>query len=86
MVTILKAYEIARSYAKERGEVLPGIYFDVEDGIEYSNCYYFDYMIVDKNGNVPDAHPLIAGAVGIIVDKHSEKAEDISFGRFSELK
>jgi hypothetical protein len=36
MVTILKAYEIAQSYAKDKGEVLPGIYFDVKIATAYN--------------------------------------------------
>jgi hypothetical protein len=86
MITPEIAYELAKSHSKDLGPILPDIYFNVKASGEYSSCYYFDFIIVDKFGNPPNELPWIAGAPGVIVDKLSGKIETISFDELSKLK
>lgn len=86
MVTSQKAYKLARSYSMGMGEVLPDIYFDVKPGKEFRDCFYYDFIIVDKFGNIPNEPPMIGGAPGVIVDKLTGLVKPVSFGELSKLK
>jgi hypothetical protein len=86
MVTSQNAYELAKSYSKNMGEVLPDIYFDVKAGGEFKDCFYFDFIMVDKFGNIPKDTPMAGGAPGVIVNKLTGEVETISFGELSKLK
>lgn len=86
MVTSQKAYELAKSYSKDLGEVLPDIYFDVKASREFSDSFYFDFIIVDKFGHIPKEPPMIGGAPGVVVDKLTGAVKTISFGELSKLK
>ena len=85
MVTFQKAYELAKSYSRNMGEVLPGIYFDVKPEREFRDCFYFDFFMVDKFGNKPNDPPMAGGAPGVIVDKVTSEVKTISFGELSKL-
>ena len=85
MVTINKAEEIALNFAKAQGEVLPGIYYGITKGREYSKWFYFDFLLVNKDGVVPEEPPMAGGAPGIVVDKESGRASMISFGELAKL-
>lgn len=86
MMTTKNAYELARSYSKNMGEVLPDIYFDVKLGREFKDCFYFDFIMVDNLGNIPKDLPMAGGAPGVIVNKLTGIVETISFGELSKLK
>lgn len=86
MITSEMAYELAKSYSKDLGQVLPDIYFSVKASVEYSSCYYFDFVIVDKFGNPSKEDTRIGGAPGVVVDKLSGAVKTISFGELSQLK
>jgi hypothetical protein len=64
MVTINKAEAIALFFAKAQGEVLPSIYYGIAEGREYSKWFYFDFMLVDKDGKVPAERIMAGGAPG----------------------
>jgi hypothetical protein len=86
MLTSQNAYDLAKSYSKDLGEILPDIYLDVEFRKEYSNCFYFDFNIVDKYGNKPKQPPMIGGAPGVIVDKLTGAIKTISLVELFQLK
>lgn len=86
MLTHQKAHELAKSYSKNLGEVLPDIYFDINGGKEFGDCYYFDFIIVDKLGYTPEDTPMIGGAPGVIVDKFTKVVRTISFQELSILQ
>jgi hypothetical protein len=85
MITIVEAQHIARHYAKEQGELVPGVYLDVGDGETFSTCYYFDYYLVDKNGNT-HLDCVIGGAPGLTVNKDTGAIKEISFNDLSKLE
>ena len=58
MVTINQAKEIALNLAKLKGEFLPGIYYGIDKGKEYSKCFYFNFPLVDKEGVMPIELPM----------------------------
>lgn len=86
MLTFIIAQKLAMTYAQNQGEIIPGFYFTIKDGEEYNDCFYFDYKIVDRDGNVPQELPMISGAPGIIVSKATEKIEVITWARLPELR
>lgn len=86
MITSEQAHDLAKSYSQDLGEVLPGIYFSVKAAGEFSHCYYFDFIISDKQGNLLREPPMIGGAPGVIVDKLTGTVKTISFGELSKLR
>jgi hypothetical protein len=85
MITISQAQEKGKTFAKEQGEILPGVYYSISNAKEYKDCYYFNFLLSDKDGRPLQNPPLIAGAPGFIVDKTTGNLEVISFGRLSKL-
>lgn len=86
MLTPQNAYDLAKSYSKDLGEILPDIYFDVEFRKEFTNYFYFDFYIVDKYGNKLKEPPMIGGASGVIVDKLTGVIKTISLVELFQLK
>lgn len=86
MVTVQEAYQIARSYSKEMGEVYPDIFLDVKAGKDFDSCFYFDFTIVDKFGDRPKEPPMLGGAPGVIVDKITGAVKIITFGELAKMK
>ncbi len=86
MVSSQKAYELAKSFAKSQGEVLPDIYLDVKAGKELQDCFYFDFILVDKFGNIPNEPVSAGGAPGLVVNKMTGEVKTISFGELFKLK
>lgn len=86
MVTLQKAYELAKSYTSDLGEVLPEFYFDIRFNQEFRESFYFDFIIVDKNGDTPKEPPMIGGAPGVIVNKITGAVKTVSFGELSKLR
>lgn len=85
MLTYQKAHKLAKLYSKNLGKILPDIYFDINGGKEFGDCFYFDFIIVDKLGCIPEDTPMIGGAPGIIVDKFTKVVRTVSFAELSIL-
>jgi hypothetical protein len=85
MVTFQNAYELAKFYSKNMGEVFPDIYFDVKPGREFKDCFYFDFTMVDKFGNTPKELQMAGGAPGVIVYKLAGEVKTINFGELAKL-
>lgn len=86
MITFQTAYELAKSYSKNMGEVLPDIYFDVKPEREFTECFYFDFIMVDKLGNMPENPPTVGGPPGVTVNKLTGEVKMITFGELFSLK
>ncbi|MFT3934121.1 MAG: hypothetical protein QM726_10935 [Chitinophagaceae bacterium] len=76
---------MAKYYSKNMGEILPDIYFDVKPGREFKDCFYFDFIMVDKFGNITKYPPAAGGAPGVIVNKLTGKVKTITFGELFQL-
>lgn len=85
MVDIDLAREIAKGFVKKHGEILPGIFYSISEAKEYSDCFYFNFLLVDKNGQLPSESSMVGGAPGFIIHKASGIPEIISFGKLASL-
>ena len=84
-ITQLEAKIIAEKYVAELGEVLPGYIFGISE-IQILNLYfYFDFILLNLEKQIPKNPPMVGGAPGIIIDKNSGKVEIISFSKLSSL-
>lgn len=71
--------KIAQQYVKSLGEVSSGFKFTYSDRKEFVFKIYYNFVLVDLQGNIPKKHPTIGGASGFIIDKKTKEVESISF-------
>ena len=69
MVSISQAREIAKRFVKERGEVLPGIFYGISEAKEYGDCFYFNFLLVDKDGELLPEPLMVGGALVLLFIK-----------------
>ena len=84
MITIEQAIELAKTFTKSQGDPLHGIYFAPSTPQELTDFYYFDFLLVDKDGQ--PAETMVGGAPGFSIDKHSGEATILGWGKYHELK
>ncbi|TCI92140.1 hypothetical protein [Tenacibaculum sp. M341] len=71
--------KIAQQYVKSLDEVSSGFKFTYSDRKEFVFKIYYNFVLVDLQGNIPKKSPVIGGASGFIIDKKTKEVESISF-------
>lgn len=85
-MTVIDARNIAQHYALEMGEVLPGFKLGIGDEEEFTDKYYFDFIWLTLNGQIPNEPPVAGGARGLTVDKNNSQVELMTHGGYGVLK
>jgi hypothetical protein len=85
-MTDLEARHIARQYASEMGEVLPGFKLGIGEEEDFTDKFYFDFIWLTLDGQQPKEPPVAGGARGLTVDKHDKRPEITTHGSYSALK
>ena len=85
-MTASEARQIARQYTLEMGEVLPGFVFGIGNEEEFTDEYYFDFIWLTLDGQVPKEPPVAGGARGLTVNKHKKQVELLTHGGYGVLK
>ena len=85
-MTDIEARHIAQQYVSEMGEVLPGFMFGLGDEEKFVNKYYFDFIWITLNGEIPEEPPIAGGTRGLIVNKYDGLIELISHGCYAVLR
>lgn len=80
------ARHIARNYALGMGEVLPGFKLGIGDEEEFTDKYYFDFIWLTLNDQIPNEPPVAGGACGLTVDKNDSQVELLTHGGYCVLK
>ena len=79
-------YKIAKEYVDSFGEVYPGYKYGYSDLREFSFKYYFDFIFLSIDNQIP-TEPLVAGgACGFIIDKKTKEIEVLTFCDLGELE
>jgi len=84
MITIEEAIGLAKAFTESQGELSPGIYFASSMPKELTDFYYFDFLLVDKDGKPADV--MVGGAPGFSIDKRNGEAKILGWGKYHELK
>ena len=85
-MTTTEAKHIAQQHVSDMGEVLPGFMFGLGDEEEFVDKYYFDFIWLTLNGQIPQEPPVAGGARGLTVNKYDKQVELISHGGYGVLK
>lgn len=85
-MTDIEARQIAKQYVSEIGETLPGFLFGLGEEEEFIDKYYFDFIRLTLNGDIPEEPPLAGGARGLTVTKHDGQVELVSHGEYAALR
>lgn len=80
------ARHIARQYTSEIGEVMPGFRVGIGDEEEFTSKYYFDFIWLTLDGQIPEEPPVAGGARGFIVDKHTRQVQVLTHGDYTDFK
>lgn len=83
---ITEARAIAENYALEIGEIMPGFRFGIGEGVEFTDKYYFDFIWLTLDDQIPNDPPVAGGALGLTVDKDSKKIKEITHGDYFSLR
>ena len=83
-------YELARQFIESENLKLspnPAFKFKYALGevIEFSDCFYFNFELLNLDGRPCDQTP-IGGAPGFIITKHDQEVRLITFGKLADLK
>jgi len=78
--------EIASEYVSSFGEVMPGFKYGFTGFREFTFKYYYDFVFLTLNGEVPDEPPVVGGSCGFIIDKKTHEIQTLTFGDFALLE
>lgn len=78
--------DIASEYVESQGEVLKGYIYGYKGPIEFITKYYFDFVILTIDGNIPEIPPFVGGACGFTIDKKDKTIKVLSFGEYASLQ
>ena len=82
----IDARHIARNYTLEMGEVLLGFKLGIGDEEELIDKYYFDFIWLTLNGQIPNEPPIASGARGLTVDKNNSQVKLLTHGGYTVLR
>jgi len=85
-MTTPEARHIAQQYTSKMGEILPGFTFGLGDEEELTDKYYFDFIWLTLDGQIPEEPPVAGGARGLTVNKHDKQVELTTHGDYGALK
>lgn len=85
-MTSTEAKEVARQYAWDMGESLPGFRFGIGNEEEFTDNYYFDFILLTSDGQQPEEPPLAGGPIGLTVNKHNKQVQVLTHGNYAALK
>ena len=71
---------IAKNYVESLGEIVPGYKYGCKFSEKFTFKYYFDFVFLTLDGQVPKEPPVAGGACGFTIDKKSKEIETLSFG------
>jgi hypothetical protein len=84
MITEEKAIQLARAFCLSQGEVAKNVYFDVNTPVDYADCFYFDFKIVDGQGN--PSEEMLGGAPGFTINKKTCETKIIGWKEYQDLR
>ena len=85
-MTTSEAKHIAQQYISQMSEVLPGFKFGIGDEEELTDRYYFEFIWLTLDGQIPEQPPVAGGARGLTVNKNDREVELTTHGGYGVLK
>jgi hypothetical protein len=85
-MTDSEATHIAIQYVSQLGEVLPGFKFGIDNREEFIDKYYYDFIWLTLDGQIPIEPPIAGGARGFTVNKHDKQVELTTHSNYNILK
>ncbi|WP_412987351.1 hypothetical protein [Pontimicrobium sp. IMCC45349] len=77
--------KIADNYVNSFGEVLPSFKYGFANLKEFTSKYYFDFVFIQTNGEIPEEPPVAGGYCGFTINKKTFEIENLSFGELGIL-
>ena len=85
-ITLAEAETLAQEHIKNAGEISPGFKYSISKPVNFSNCFYFDYLIIPIDASENTEIPMFGGAPGFIVDKTSGELTVIAHYQLHQLQ
>lgn len=78
--------DIASEYVESQGEIIKGYKYGYKGPVEFISKYYFDFIILTIDGNIPKTPPFAGGYCGFTIDKKDRTIETLSYGELGLLE
>ena len=78
------AIQLAKDFCRSHGEIANNVYYDIETPEDLGDYYYFDFKLIDKEGQ--RSYEMLAGAPGFTISKDVGGVEIIGWQQYQELK
>lgn len=84
MITNEMAIQLAKDFCLSQSEVASNIFYDFGSLQDFGELFYFDFKIVNKEGQ--PSSEMVGGAPGFTISKHRGDIRIIGWQQYQELR